>query len=67
MTKDTQVLNANTTKFEVPSHVSEREEASEARVGTKEVSQEMILFEVGLDTTLDCIEQGVPYIVWSGL
>ena len=30
MTKDTWVLNANATKFEVLSHVSERDEQSEA-------------------------------------
>jgi len=30
MMKDTQVLNANATKFKVLSHVSEREEQSEA-------------------------------------
>jgi len=35
MTKDTQVLNVNATKFEVPLHMSEREELSEAQAGAE--------------------------------
>jgi len=45
MTKDARVLNVNATKFEVPSHASEREEQSEAQAGTK-ISQGSVLFEV---------------------
>jgi len=39
MTKDAWVLNASATKFEVPSHMSEREELSEARAGTRDLSR----------------------------
>jgi len=39
MTKDTWVLNANATKFKVPSHMSEREEQSEAWAGTRDLSR----------------------------
>ena len=55
MTKDARVLNMSATKFEVPSHVSERDERSEARAEW-EVSQGVVPFEDGLDTTLDCVE-----------
>jgi len=43
------------TKFEVPSHASERDEQSEARA-VQEVSQGAVPFEGGLDTMLDCVE-----------
>jgi len=43
------------TKFEVPSHASERDERSKAQA-VQEVSQGAVPFEDGLDTTLDCIE-----------
>ena len=55
MMKGTQALNTSATKFEVPSHVSERDERSEARA-VREVSQGAVPFEDGLDTMLDCIE-----------
>jgi len=38
-TKDARVLNANATKFEVLSHVSERDERSEAQAGTRGLSR----------------------------
>jgi len=55
MTKDARVLNTSATKFEVPSHVNEREELSEARAA-RGVSQGVVPFEDGLDTMLDWVE-----------
>jgi len=37
--KDARVLNANATRFKVPSHVNEREEQSEARAGAGSLSK----------------------------
>jgi len=45
MTKNTQVLNANATKFKVLSHASEKEELGGARA-EQEVSQGLGTFEV---------------------
>jgi len=45
MTKDTQVLNANATNFEILLHASERKEQNEAQMGTREVFQRSVLFE----------------------
>jgi len=45
MTKDTQVLNVSATKFKVLLHISEREEQSQAWVGT-EISQGVVPSEV---------------------
>jgi len=56
MTKDARVLNVNATKFKVLLHASEREEQSEARVGTDGLSRGGSLRGVGLDAMLDCIE-----------
>ena len=44
MTKGARALNTSATKFEIPSHASEREERSEARAGRK-VSQGAVPFE----------------------
>jgi len=55
-TKDTRVLNVNATKFKVLSHVSERDERSEARAGSKKSLKGWFLLRIGLDTMLGCIE-----------
>ena len=55
ITKDTQALNMNATKFKVLLHAGERDEQSKAQVGA-EISQRAVPFEVGLDIMLDCIE-----------
>jgi len=56
MTKDAQVLNASATKFKVPSHMSEREEQSEARAGARKSLKGWFPSRFGLDTMLDCVE-----------
>jgi len=43
-------------KFKVPSHVSERDEQSEAQAGTEKSLEGQFFLRVGLDTTLDCVE-----------
>jgi len=57
--KDTQVLNVNATKFEVLSHVSEREEQSKTQAsadGAEKSLKGQFPLRFGLDTMLDCVK-----------
>jgi len=66
-TKDTQVLNANATKFKVLSHTSEREKQSEAYISRcRESLKGWFPLRFGLDTTLDCIELIKEMIQYRG-
>ena len=56
MTKGARALNTSATKFEVPSHASERDERSEARARREGLSRVGSLRGVRIDTTLDCVE-----------
>ena len=56
MTKGARALNTSATKFEVPSHASERDERSEARAVREGLSRGGSLRGMRLDTMQECVE-----------